>query len=71
MKLADYHPCFSCALPDCDDTSKKCGLRTAEAKYQQLKNRGETIPEEVKLRRRAAHQERYGQFRWENKEVTQ
>lgn len=25
------HPCLSCALPDCDDASKSCGLRRAIA----------------------------------------
>lgn len=70
MKLADYDPCFSCALPDYDEASKKCDLRTAKAKYPQLKNWGARAPEEVKLRRRSVHQERYGQFRRENREVT-
>ncbi len=72
MRKADYHPCFSCTLPDCDESSPRCGLKTAEARFQQLKARGETVPEDVRLRRAAAHQERYGQFRrkarWEGQQ---
>ena len=63
MKKADYLPCFTCSLPDCDDTSIRCGLRRAEAQYRQLKKDGLPIPEDVRLRYAAAHQERYGQFR--------
>lgn len=35
--MAD-HPCFACALPDCDDTDLRCALRKALNKYYRLRS---------------------------------
>lgn len=45
------HPCFSCSLPDCDDTSRRCGLRVANRRYEQARKKGQITPELKELHR--------------------
>ncbi len=35
-----FDPCLSCALPDCDEASPKCGLKRANAAYSKIKRQG-------------------------------
>jgi len=53
------HPCFSCALPDCDDRSRRCALRRALNTYDSYRRRGEPRPDDVKLLYNIAYDEIY------------
>lgn len=53
------HPCFSCDLPDCDDASRKCGLRRALAAYERARV-GKALTPEIMTRRRIAYRELRG-----------
>lgn len=59
MKQADIHPCFSCVLPDCDEQSRRCGLRRAQNDYHHHRRSGGRIPEDVKARYAIAYRELY------------
>lgn len=60
IREADIHPCFSCTLADCDEASRQCGLKRAQAQYSSLKKRKEPVPEKVRLRYNIAFRELYG-----------
>lgn len=38
---AAVDPCFSCALPDCDESSPRCALKRAHSDYQKARRKGE------------------------------
>lgn len=54
------HPCFSCSLPDCDDTARGCALKRALAEYSRRRIHGMEISSDLRSRRNIAHQELYG-----------
>lgn len=35
------HPCFSCSLPDCDETDRRCGLKRAHNDYNNARKQGQ------------------------------
>lgn len=55
--MAADHPCFSCRLPDCDESSKRCTLRMAINRYESLRTKGQEIPEDVRVLYRLARRE--------------
>lgn len=57
------HPCFSCVLPDCDDTRPQCRLREAINTYLRLQRARQPIPDDVRQDRAFAWMELYGQKR--------
>lgn len=40
-KHSEVHPCFSCPLPDCDETSPQCALRQAHNVYCRAKDKSQ------------------------------
>lgn len=54
------HPCFSCKLPDCDDTAKGCALKRALRDYSWRRIHKLEITDDLRRRRNIAHQELYG-----------
>lgn len=57
---ATSHPCLSCPLPDCDESSFSCPLRKAIRDYARLRHNGETVTDELRRRYSIAHVELYG-----------
>ena len=37
------HPCFSCTLPDCDETDSRCNLKRANRRYANALQRGDDV----------------------------
>ncbi|MBX5015911.1 hypothetical protein [Rhizobium lentis] len=58
--IGQHHPCFFCALPDCDERDRRCGLKRALNIYHSLLKRKEPIPDKVRLARNIAYNELYG-----------
>lgn len=57
MREVDVHPCFSCTLPDCDDSDRRCGLRQAgNAARRAYKDGGRPDPV-TRLQANIAHRE--------------
>lgn len=54
------HPCFSCLLPDCDDSSLRCPLRQALNRYEKTRVRPGMLTDEIRSAKRLAYQEIYG-----------
>lgn len=54
------HPCFSCALPDCDDQDRKCGLRRALAAYRVCLEKKMPVSPSVREAKNIAYNELYG-----------
>jgi hypothetical protein len=67
MKEADIHPCFSCALPDCDEQSPKCGLRRAQREYTRHLRSGDGVPSTVRAKYSIAYRELYYDRKQEKK----
>lgn len=59
------HPCLSCPLPDCDDSSSKCPLRKILSRESTMRKRGEQVPDELRRLRSIAYYEIY---HWEKVE---
>ena len=56
---ASLHPCFSCALPDCDEDNKNCNLRRAMRVYSNaIKHRG-PVTDVMRAQNNFAYQELY------------
>lgn len=51
------HPCLTCHLPDCDDTSPRCPLRRAYAELQRYRYCNQAVPEDVRIRGNLAFRE--------------
>jgi hypothetical protein len=51
------HPCLTCHLPECDDTSSKCPLRQALYEYQKYLRKKLTVPDDVRERYSLAYRE--------------
>jgi hypothetical protein len=50
-------PCFTCKLPDCDDTSVKCALRNALQKLKRARATKTTLSDRLLKLGRMAEQE--------------
>lgn len=59
MAIKAQHPCFECALPDCDDKSKSCALRMALNRYDNCKRNGLPISDKVRQQNSIAWRELY------------
>lgn len=59
------HPCLSCPLPDCDDSSSKCPLRKALVEESGRRKKGLPVDDDLKRRRSIAFHEIYY---WERRE---
>lgn len=55
----NLHPCLTCPLPDCDDSSRRCGLRVAANEYSRRRKAGERIPEGLRAQYTIAYAELY------------
>ncbi len=55
--MAADHPCFSCRLPDCDESSKRCALRMAINRYKNLRAKGQEVPQDMSVLYRLARRE--------------
>lgn len=51
LPRAASDPCFSCRLPDCDESSRRCGLKAAARDFNVAMYRGALTPD---IRARAA-----------------
>lgn len=58
--MNDNHPCMLCKLPECDQASRRCGLRLADRKYKNAKRHGLPISPELRAQYGAAWTELYG-----------
>jgi hypothetical protein len=62
------HPCLECRLPDCDEESKRCGLRVAICAYKNALKRKAMTPQ-IRQRHNLAFTELYGRDRNERRRV--
>jgi hypothetical protein len=53
------HPCLSCHLPDCDDSSPRCPLRKAYSEAIYLRRQGLPIDDDLIRRKSIAFNELY------------
>ena len=60
MLPRDNHPCLTCPLPDCDDTSPRCPLRSALRTYYRALKAKTPLPKEMQVTRAIAYHEFYG-----------
>lgn len=57
------HPCLSCRLPDCDETSSACALKRALKDYAWYVRNKQPAPIEVKDRKNLAYNDLHGDLR--------
>ncbi len=58
MSKEEPHPCFSCILPDCDDTHKGCALREIDRAYTRARRAG-SVPDQLRRQHHHAYKELY------------
>lgn len=58
--MQSNHPCFNCALTECDDADRRCGLRRTLAAYRSCLDKKQPIPTQVRQARNIAYRELYG-----------
>lgn len=56
---ASLHPCFSCALPDCDEDNKNCNLRKALRVYSNAIRQHRPVTDAMRAQNSIAYQELY------------
>lgn len=67
-KSREGHPCLSCTLPDCDETSRDCALKIAMSRYAKARRAG-AITEELRRANSIAWQELYAPARHERRQA--
>lgn len=67
-KSREGHPCLSCTLPDCDETSSGCALKIAMSRYAKARRAG-AITEELRRANSIAWQELYAPARHERRQA--